>query len=204
MHPRLFTARSVHPDYDLVSSITWHTCLTPSLRDQIIKITVDSFLDAYRGLSEEKLGLRAGLTKKQWLTDMIISELNDFEKGKYSLATISLDDQAVGFIMCSAPKARHADLKVDLYIDLLAVKPFRDFYSGEKIQLGLGRQIMESVITRFDSANCINLDTRVLNTPAQAFYTKLGFSCTGAFTFGGYDPKHYTGFEKSVMRRNTV
>lgn len=201
MHPRLFAAKIDTKKSGLETAITWHTTLSDTLRRQIIAVHVDSFMDAYRNLSEEMLGLKPGVNKKEWLTKMIESELDEFNKGERTLAAITLNDCIAGYIMCSAVKARHTNLKTDLYIEMLAVKPLRDFYCGAKIQLGLGRQLMDSAIAKFDSANSIILDTRVLNTPAKEFYERIGFNCTGKLTFGDYDSKHYTGFEKSVMRR---
>jgi len=83
---------------------------------------------------------------------------------------------------------------------LLAVKPFRDPRTDEKIQLGLGRLLIESVEARFSGANALTLDTRLINTAGIVFYEHLGFSMTGRRTFGGANVKHYTGCEKLVMK----
>jgi len=186
----------------LETSIEWHTTPSTMLQKQIIETHVASFMDLDRDYSEELLGLTPGLTKAVWLTKMIEDELEEIKQGKLFLATISLQDNLAGFIVCAPVKARHEDLKADLYISLLAVKPFRDLVSKNKIRIGLGQQLVECVESRFTDANAITLDTRLINKPVMSFYEKLSFASTGQRTLGGSNPDYYTGYEKLVMRHS--
>lgn len=182
----------------LQTSIEWHTLLSSSLENQISKTHVDAFLDVYSNYSEIDLGLKIGVTKKDWLTNMIKEELDEVKKGNRYLVTISLQDSIAGFIICEPAKVRHENLKIDIHLSLLAVKPFRDFKTKNKIRIGLGHQLVDSVESRFSDFNTITLDTRLVNTPAQLFYEKIGFASTGKRTFGGCDPKFYMGYEKRI------
>jgi|GEM_PF-4358955 ribosomal protein S18 acetylase RimI-like enzyme len=208
----------------LQTTVEWHTELTPLLESQIIQTHVASFLDLYRNYSEEQLGLRPGLTKKIWLTEMIQAELDEIKAGNILLATVSIENNVAGFVTCLPAVHRHnmasanqllnlwrqnqpsnttqwqESIRKDVYISLLAVRPFRDPDTGEKIQIGLGQQLVESVEAKMAAANALTLDTRLINTPGIAFYKKLGFSTTGQRTFGGSNVAHYTGCEKRLMR----
>lgn len=202
-----------------------HTTITPLLEQQIIQTHVNSFLDLYKNHSEAQLGLATGKTKEMWLTEMIQAELIDIKEGKIFLATVSIENNLAGFITYLPVTHRHSkasssqivnnwhrhnqqpDLKQwedsirnDVYISLLAVKPFRNPRSGEKIQIGLGRQLIERVEAKMTDANALTLDTRLINKPGIAFYEKLGFSTSGQRTFAGSNPEHYTGCEKRLVR----
>lgn len=91
-------------------------------------------------------------------------------------------------------------IRKDVYISLLAVKPFRNPRTGEKIQIGLGRQLIESLEAKMTEAIAFTLDTRLINIPGIAFYERLGFSISGQRTFGGGSPTYYTGLEKQIIR----
>lgn len=62
----------------------------------------------------------------------------------------------------SDPTQWQVSIRRDVYISLLAVKQFRDPHTGEKIQIGLGRQLIESVEAKITDANALTLDTRYL------------------------------------------
>lgn len=224
MHLRSFFSKVNEEKTSLQTTIEWHTQLTPLLEKQIIQTHVTSFLDLYREYSEEQLGLKVGKTKKAWLTEMIKGELEDVKAGKVFLATVSIENNVAGFITClpvtqrydrasssqivqrwrqiqpTKVKSCQESIRQDVYMSLLAVKPIRDPKTGKKIQIGLGRQLVERVESRFPDANALTLDTRLVNTSGIAFYQKLGFSLTGQRTFGGSNPVHYTGCEKRLMR----
>lgn len=225
MHPRSFFSTINREKTKLLqTTVEWHTAFTPFLEKQIIQTHMASFLDLYHDYSERQLGLKAGKTKKAWLADMIKAELDDVKAGNIFLATISIENNVVGFITCLPITQRHnktssseivhqwkqrqprnaaqwqESIRQDVYISLLAVKPTRDLCTNEKIQLGFGRQLIESVEAKFTDANALTLDTRLINTPGIAFYQRLGFSTTGERTFGGSNPTYYTGCEKPLMR----
>lgn len=201
MHARIFSSKLIGKNKTKFNAdIEWH--LTPSdfLQKQIIAIHLASFLDLYAPYSEKQLGLKSGMTKQEWLTKMIIDELKEVKEGKLLLGTISLQDQIAGFIICAPiTKERYQEFKADVYISLLAVKPFKD-KSEKKIHIGLGQQLVESAQARFVDANTLTLDTRRINKDAMKFYEKIGFSSTGKKTFGGSNPENYVGYEKNVMR----
>ncbi|MBX3709654.1 MAG: GNAT family N-acetyltransferase [Gammaproteobacteria bacterium] len=223
MHPRNFFSKINSEKTKLQTTVEWHTELTPLLEQQIVQTHLASFLDLYRPYSENQLGL-IGKTKEIWLNEMIRTELQDIKAGNIFLATVSIENNVVGFITCLPPAHRHnknsssqivnmwrqnqpADpagwqesIRKDVYISLLAVKPFRDPHTGEKIQIGLGRQLIESVEAKITDANALTLDTRLINMPGIAFYEKLGFSTSGERTFGGSNPAYYTGCEKQLVR----
>jgi len=208
MHARIFSSKINRTKSTLEASIEWHTMPSALLQKKIIATHLASFLDLYRDYSEKQLGLKPGLSKEAWLTKMIEEELEEIKQGKLYLATISLEDNIAGFIVCAPVKARHKeekmkdnDLKTDVYISLLAIKPFRYFRSQDKIHIGLGQQLVDSVESRFTGANMITLDTRLINKPAMSFYERLGFNSTGKRTLGGSNPDYYTGYEKFVMRQ---
>ncbi len=209
----------------LQTTIEMHTTLTPLLEQQIIQTHVKSFLDLYKNYSEAQLGLATEKTKEMWLTEMIQAELIDIKAGKVFLATVSIDNNLAGFITYlpitnrhnkasssqiinnwhhhnqqAAPKQWEDSIRNDVYISLLAVKPFRNPRNGEKIQIGLGRQLIESVEAKMTDANALTLDTRLINKPGIAFYEKFGFSTSGQRTFAGANPEHYTGCEKQLSR----
>lgn len=155
---------------------------------------------------------------------MIQAELNDVKAGNIFLATVNIENNVAGFITCLPLAHRHnkntssqivnlwrqnqppgltqwqESIRKDVYISLLAVKPFRDPRTGEKIQIGLGRQLIESVDAKNADANALTLDTRLINISGIVFYKKLGFSTSGQRTFGGSNPVHYTGCKKQLMR----
>lgn len=200
MHARIFSSKMI-PNSDLESTIEWHTSLSDKLQKQIVRAHIDSFLDIYRDYSEEQLDLKPDQTKKTWLTKMIKDELEEVNKGNLFLATVSVQDTLAGFIVCAPVKARHEDLKVDLYISLLAIKSLRFFKSQNKIHIGLGRELVNSAESKFPEANTLTLDTRLINKAAMLFYEKIGFSSTGKRTLGdNHHPDYYTGYERSVMR----
>lgn len=201
MNIRMFSSKINEKKTKLETSVEWHSTLSPMLEKQMIATHVASFLDLYRAYSEEQLGLMPGLTKKQWLINVIQEELKDIKDGKLFVATVCIQDNLAGFITCTPVKARHEDFKTDVYVSLLAVKPFCYLDDNrEKIHIGLGRQLIESVIAKFPGANTITLDTRVINTPGIAFYKTLGFSVTGKRTFAVNNPERYTGCEKQLKR----
>jgi len=225
MHARSFFSKiNQGKTKSLQTTVEWYTELTPLLEQQIIQTHVASFLDLYRNYSEAQLGLNPGKTKEIWLTEMIQAELNDIKAGNILLATVSIENNVAGFITCLPLAHRHnkvssnqivnlwqqnqptdptqwrESIRKDVYISLLAVKPFRNPHTGEKIQIGLGRQLIESVEAKITDANALTLDTRLINTPGIAFYEKLGFSTSGQRTFGGSNPTHYTGCEKRLMK----
>lgn len=205
MNLRIFSSKINEKKTKLETSVEWHHSLSPVLQKQIVATHVASFLDLYRAYTKEQLGLKPSLTKRQWLTKMIEEELKDVQDGKVFIATISVQDSLAGFISCMPVKARHEDFKTDIYISLLAVKPFRYLdQTKEKLHIGLGRQLIESVIAKFTDANTLTLDTRLINVPGIAFYKALGFSTTGERTFGGSNPEHYTGYEKELKRSLSI
>jgi len=208
MHARIFYSKINRTKSTLEASVEWHIAPSSLLQKKIIATHLDSFLDLYRDYSEKQLGLKPGLSKAAWLTKMIEDELEEIKQGKLYLATISLEDNIAGFIVCAPVKARNEEekardknLKTDVYISLLAIKPFRYFKSQNKIHIGLGQQLIESVESKFTDANMITLDTRLINKPAMSFYEKLGFNSTGKRTLGGSNPDYYTGYEKFIMRQ---
>ncbi len=221
MYPRSFFSKiNQEKTKFLQTTVEWHTKLTPLLKKQIIQTHLASFLDLYSHKSEAELNLRQ--TKESWLTKMILAELEDIKAGNILLATVSIENNVAGFITCLPVAHRHNKatgnqivqrwqqqthprqwqdaIRKDVYISLLAVKPIRDPYTGEKIQIGFGRQLVESVEAKMTEANALTLDTRLINTSGIAFYERLGFSRSGQRTFGGSDPAHYTGCEKRLMR----
>jgi ribosomal protein S18 acetylase RimI-like enzyme len=211
MYARMFSSKVNKNKSKLETSLEWHNELSPMLQKQIIATHVASFLDLYRDYSEEQLGLKSGLTKQKWLTNMIEAEIEDIKEGKVLVATISIENSVAGFVTCMPAKPRHDkkdisannwqdDFTTDIYISLLAVKPTYNPRTKEKIQIGLGRQLIESVEARFTNANALTLDTRLINKPGIAFYQKIGFLTTGRRTFGGSNSEYYTGVEKRVMR----
>lgn len=212
----------------LQPTVEWHTplTLTPQLEKQIVQTHLASFLDLYQDFSEEQLGLETGKTKENWLREMILSELDEFKSGKVFLATVCLENNIAGFITCYPTTPRHHDrssiklivndwsegnsnhstkskwqdsISNDVYISLLAVKPFYDSRTNKKIQIGLGRQLIESAEIRFTKATALTLDTRLINTSGIAFYKKLGFLPTEKHTFHGANPTHYIGCEKKLI-----
>lgn len=199
MQARIFSARIKPTKSKLETDIEWRTKITPELEQQIIATHVSAFMDLYRPYTEKDLGLKPGLTKEAWLTNMIKDELEQVKKGSIYLATITVHDQVAGFITCDPIKARHTDLKLDVYIGLLAVRPFRDFKTKNKIRIGLGQELVQAAEDRFVNANTFTLDTRIIN-PAIGFYEHIGFSNTGRHTFGGNNPDYYVGFEKAITR----
>jgi len=196
MRAQLFSSKINSTKSNLEIAIEWQSILSPDLQKQITATHLASFLDLYLPYTEQQLGLKPELSKEEWLTKMIQDELHEVKQGKLFLATAHAQDKLVGFIMCAPSKARHENLKVDVYISLLAVKPIRDFKSKNKIRIGLGQQLVESAEARFTDANTLTLDTRYINQSAMAFYEKIGFNATGTRTFGGSNPKHYLGLEK--------
>ena len=224
MQPRSFFSK-LNPEKTklLQTTVEWHTTLTPLMEQQIIQTHLASFLDLYRDFSEAQLGLPAGTSKKVWLTNMIQAELKDVKAGNILLATVSIENNVAGFITCLPVTHRHNkassspivnlwhqkptaatqwqdSIRKDAYISLLAVKPCRSSRTGKKTQIGLGRQLVESVEAKMADANSLTLDTRLINTPGIDFYKNLGFSTSGQRTFGGSDPDHYTGCEKKLMK----
>lgn len=226
MRPRSFFSQiNQEKTKSLQTTVEWHTKLTPLLEKQVTLTHVSSFLDLYKDYSEEELGLAEGITKETWLTKMIQAELEEIKKGNIFLATVSIENNVAGFVTCLPVAYRHDksvsskivglwsqdqstdskkwqdSIRKDVYISLLAVKPCHNPHkNGEKIQIGLGRQLIESVEAKFVDATALTLDTRLINTSGIAFYEKLGFSTTGERTFGGTNPKNYTGCEKQLMK----
>lgn len=231
MYPRSFFStmnpQKIKLQY-LQPSLEWHTplTLTPQIEKQIVQTHLASFLDLYKDYSEEQLGLETGKTKKNWLLEMIHSELEEFKSGKVLLATMSLENNIAGFITCYPATPRHKDrdsikkivnywseenpdhyrkskwhnsISNDVYISLLAVKPFYDSRTNKKIQIGLGRQLIESAEIRLTNATALTLDTRLINISGIAFYKKLGFLTTEKNTFHGANPAHYIGCEKKLI-----
>lgn len=98
------------------------------------------------------------------------------------------------------PKKWQDSIRKDVYISLLAIKPCYSSHTKNKIQMGLGRLLVESAEAKMTDANALVLDTRLINKPGIAFYQTLGFSTTGKRTFDDADSAHYTGCEKRVMR----
>lgn len=208
----------------LQTSIEWQPKLTRSLEQQITQTHMSAFLDLYQHCSEEALGLAPHQTKESWLREMIKAELNELKTGKVFLATVSIEHCVVGFITCLPAAHRHDKvssqsiihswrhhqaseikqwqdtMRKDVYISLLAVKPFRNPHTKEKIQIGLGRALIESVEHKMTKANSLTLDTRLVNKPGIEFYKRLGFSTTGRYVFGGSSPDHYIGCEKQLIK----
>lgn len=197
---RLFSSRVNPSKSGLEVSIEWISDPAPFLQRQIVATNVDAFSDLYSDLTEEQLGLKPGLTKREWLTNMAKNELNELNDNKRMLAVAFIHDRLAGFVICTHIKSTLDGFKNAVHIELLAVKPTRNFQTGDKIQIGLGKQLMEAVLSRFFDANTFTLDTRLINKPAIAFYKQLGFECTGRYTFDNLSPDHYTGFQKPIMR----
>lgn len=201
MQSRLFSSKSSDKT-QLDVTIEWRTHLSAHEKKQVIRTGVEAFLDLYKDHTEEALGLTPGLVKRTWLTDMMTqSALPMFENGGLHLAIATVNDSVAGIIMCKPVTARQEDLKTDLYISILTVKPLYSLLDpAQKIRIGLGKQLLESAIARFSEANTVTLDTRRINTSGIAFYQALGFAVTEDATYGGYDLGKYVGLEKSVMR----
>jgi len=197
---RMFSSKINAEKSSLEMSVEWVTEPSDFLQKQIIAISVDAFLDLYSDLTEEQLGLKHGLTKKSWLTNMAQGELKELMDGNRMLAVAYLHDRLAGFVLCTHIKSKLDGFKNAVHIELLAVKPIRDLRTNEKIQVGLGKQLMETVMSRFTDANSFTLDTRLVNKQAIAFYERLGFNSTGRYTFDNLNPDHYTGYQKSIMR----
>ncbi|MFO1259127.1 MAG: GNAT family N-acetyltransferase [Gammaproteobacteria bacterium] len=112
-------------------SVEWNPLLNERTKKKIIFIHVESFLDAYKHLTEKQLGLAEGLTKKSWLTNMIKDELAELKEGSIPYAGVYINDEIVGFVSCDPAKPRYNlnetikndTFKHDVYIRLLAVKP---------------------------------------------------------------------------------
>ena len=200
MQMRLFISRRDATKSSLDTSIEWHAQPSDKIKKMIIATHISSFLDLYKDYTENDLGLASDLSKEKWLTKMIEDDLNDVSEGKLFLATISLQDTIAGFVICAPTKSRRENLKADVYISILAIKPFRDFTTESKIHIGLGKLLVKAVSEAFISANTITLDTRRINQDAMSFYERIGFSSTGDRTLGGCNPEYYIGYEKPVMR----
>ncbi len=202
MYTRLFSARINPAKSSLETFIEWHHApLSTDLQKKIIAVHVASFIELYRDYSEEQLGLEFGVSKSKWLTQVIKSELAEVNERKLFLATVSVEDNVAGFIICAPVKPRHENFKNDVYISTIAVKPLCDFKSRNKIHIGLGQQLVKCIESRFPNANTITLDTRLINKPAMLFYERLGFNATGRRTLGGCNPDYYAGYEKSIIKR---
>jgi hypothetical protein len=215
MQNRLFSTKNNLKKTQFDTSVEWHKELTPALEKQIIATHLSSFIDLYKNHSEADLGtLKPGITKKAWLTKMIEDEIKDIKEGKVFIATVSVMDSIAGFITCTPVKRRDENLSrkhsnSDVYISLLAVKPFHYLMkygpSNElkvlqaKAHIGLGRQLVESVAARFPDADTITLDTRKINEDGKKFYKSLGFDPSEK-TFGGSAAEYYLGYEKEVPR----
>ncbi len=174
-----------------VTSIEWYVSLPENIEKEIIRIDEQAFGDLYAECTEADLWLEPGIKKADWIRRLATSKLGQFKQGHHHIATISIDDKIVGFVMCAPVKPRGSDLKNDVFVSLLAVKPLRDF-NGEKLRVGLGRQLMESLMQRFEDGNTIILDTRTMNKPALEFYHNLGFKALGNA------PLVYVNLEKNL------
>jgi ribosomal protein S18 acetylase RimI-like enzyme len=102
MHARIFSAKINTDKTQLETAVEWHSVLSDALKQQIMQIHVNSFLAIYKDHSEKELGLKAGLTKREWLKNMIQEELSDVEKGKVQLAAVHVDGHVAGFVSCVA------------------------------------------------------------------------------------------------------
>jgi len=130
-----------------------------------------------------KLGGELALAKEQNLSENKF-KVSQYEKVKAELAWF---------------KGRISDLKSDVYVSLLAVKPY--CYKGEKGHLGFGSQLMQAVEDRYCNANSITLDTRRINESGRKFYQRLGFVEVENFTFSSHNMLKYVGCEKTVDRK---
>lgn len=118
-------------------SVEWNPPLNERNEKKILFIFLESFLDAYKHLTEKELGLAEGLSKKTWLTNMIKSELAELKEGLIPYAVVYINEEIVGFVSCDPVKPRYdlADIKQnhafkhDVYIRLLAVKPSKYLFS---------------------------------------------------------------------------
>lgn len=195
---RLFQSKMNSIRSTLQTSIEWHSNVSKELRNKIIHVFLSSFLDVYSACSENDLGLSDNLTKKEWLLSIIKGELNKVKKGEYYLATISLNDNICGVLICSSSIARKKDLRVDIGIEQIAVKPFYDIFSKNRIRLSLGKQLIDSIEKKFKFINSIVLDTRRINHNARMFYEKLGFRANET-TFCRSNIDYYIGYEKEII-----
>lgn len=197
MGASFFKAATLPRSNALEVTIEWHQHPTKNLQSRIIQLHVESFDHLYLSFSEQELGLKDGLTKKAWLQAMVVEDLEKVLAGELHLATISLNGALAGYAICTKTQIKEDHSEV--YLNLLAVKPFKNLKTGEPLRVGLGRQLIDSVINRHEDATAITLDTRRINKPAIAFYEQLGFECKNR-NFSEVSPVYYVGVEKRVPR----
>ena len=199
MQARLFKNRINSNKTMLETCVEWHTDLTPALEQEITRINVQAFTELYAPYSATELGLAAETTKADFIRRLVDEPIAAFKQGQHHIATISLLDKVVGFVMCTNINSR------DVFISLIAVKPLH-YLSGKhaKINIGLGTQLIESVINKFPDANTVKLDTRTLNYSGIDFYRHLGFQIHENKTFGGSSPLYYVACQKVLPLRRMI
>lgn len=197
MQTSFFKASILPGTKALEAVVEWHACPSSDLQLRIIQLHVESFDALYQPFSEQDLGLKEGVTKKPWLRAMVVEELEKVLTGELHLATISLGGALAGYAICTQTQIKKDQSEV--YLNLLAVKPFKHLKTGEHLRVGLGRQLIDSLINRHEDATAVNLDTRRINKSAIAFYEQLGFECKPK-NFSEVNPVHYIGVEKRVPR----
>jgi hypothetical protein len=118
---------------NLEISIEWNPPLNEKTTQRMILVHVESFLDVYRNITEQQLGLAVGLTKKAWLTKMITDEIEEIKNDNIPYACAYIQDQLIGFATCdrehprynpTMAKANHL-FKNDIYVRLLAIRPIK-------------------------------------------------------------------------------
>lgn len=154
---------------ELELCIEWFSTL-PADFESIKKILLDAFGEAYQPFSESDLKLKPGYKEK-----IILSIAEEFIEyvalGKYQHVVVKVSDHVVG---CAAVSIHYSNknsvwspTKI-VSLEYLAVDPK---WKGR----GLGRELINAVLHRFDSVNGIDLYTRNLPTGASDFYTKSEF-----------------------------
>lgn len=198
MRTSIFKAATLAGTKGLEAVIEWHQCPSKNLQASIIQLHVESFCRLYESFSMRDLGLRDGLTKEAWLHAMVVEELENVIAGELHLATVSLGGTLAGYAICT--KTRIQKDHSEVYLNLLAVKPFKHLKTGVSLRLGLGRQLIDSLINRHDDATVINLDTRKINHGAIAFYEQLGFKRQRTTVSPEINQEYYVGVERRVPR----
>ena len=131
---------------------------------------------------DESIGLRGSLEK--WTSDYIEDLSKNLEQPDCSLQIVTArkGEIPVGFAIFEMKT-----YPTSVYLSELIVDP--NFQ-----RMGIGKNLVFSVLRRLPELEKIVLVTRKVNFQANAFYPAIGFTSSN-YTHVGYDPEVYGSFE---------